>query len=200
MTAMNGSRRHRTGPGGQARKFAIIGARARDHSHIGDCTPPPGLRASVSKPISSHRYRRRNTALIFREPRRIRSRVGRQVPVELSRDHPVVDRATVDPEPPRELRLRNSLVEIVLQQHPDLSSVHPCPVPVVVTSPPQPAESAGIDKLSVGNFEPQRMRDLRSQPTHGPRGREPSRASRTGLRSAHGCCNRRARSGLPCRA
>ena len=56
---------------------------------------------------------------------RIPSRTGRQIPVQLAGIDPIVDRPTVHSEPPRQLRLRDAPVQIVLQQHPGLPFVHP---------------------------------------------------------------------------
>ena len=67
--------------------------------------------------------------------RRISSRTGRQIPVQLARPEPIVDRPTTYPEAPRQLRLRDGLFQIVLQQHPGLPSVHPCAHPAPLASP-----------------------------------------------------------------
>ena len=51
-----------------------------------------------------------------RGTQRIPSRTGRQIPVQLARLDPIVNRPTVHPEPPGQLRLRDTLIQIVLQQ------------------------------------------------------------------------------------
>ena len=70
-----------------------------------------------------------------RRARRILSRTGQQIPVQLTGLDPIVDRPRVYPEPPRQLRLRNALIQIVLQQHPDLPSVHPRTFPALLAKP-----------------------------------------------------------------
>ena len=66
---------------------------------------------------------------------RIPSRTGGQIPVQLAGIDPIVDRPTIHPEPPRQLRLRDAPVQIVLQQHPDLPFVHPRTDPVLLAKP-----------------------------------------------------------------
>ena len=65
------------------------------------------LEARVDDPLVAIQLVRR------RRPRRISSRTGQQVPVQLPRLDPVADRRAIDPEPPRQLRLRDALVEWV---------------------------------------------------------------------------------------
>ena len=57
-------------------------------------------------------------------PRRITSRSGLQIAVQSTRLDPIDDGLTVDPEPPRRFRLRGALIQIVLQQHSRLPSLH----------------------------------------------------------------------------
>ena len=66
---------------------------------------------------------------------RIPSRTGRQIPVQLAGIDPIVDRPTIHPEPPRQLRLRDTPVQIVLQQHPGLPFVHPRTDPPLLAKP-----------------------------------------------------------------
>ena len=66
---------------------------------------------------------------------RIPSRTGRQIPVQLAGIDPIVDRPTIHPEPPRQLRLRDTPIQIVLQQHPGLPFVHPRTDPALLAKP-----------------------------------------------------------------
>ena len=65
----------------------------------------------------------------------IPSRTGRQIPVQLARLGPMVDRRAAHPEAPRQLCLRNALVQVVLQQHPGLPSVHPHNLSALLDAP-----------------------------------------------------------------
>ena len=100
-----------------------------------------------------------------RGARRISVRTGRQVPVQLPRPDPAPDRRAVDPEPPRQLRLRNALLEMLLLQHPGLPSVHPYPFPSVATSSPQRPGTSRSNKPKLLHFRLPQMLDLQLPPT-----------------------------------
>ena len=61
-------------------------------------------------------------------------------------------RLAVGEKPPRPLRLQDVLVEVVLQQHPGLPSVHPCPASSPVEKPTERAGSPGIDRPKLSDF------------------------------------------------
>ena len=56
---------------------------------------------------------------------RVHAGSGLKLPVQLTRLDPVVDRAAVHLEPPRQLRLSNALVKKMLSQRPRLPSAYP---------------------------------------------------------------------------
>ncbi len=107
----------------------------------------------------------RDRACASPRARRISVRTGRQVPVQLPSPDPAPDRRAVDPEPPRQLRLRNALLEMLLLQHPGLPSVHPCPFPSVVTSSPQRPGTSRSNKPKLLHFRLPQMLDLQLPPT-----------------------------------
>ena len=97
---------------------------------------PPLRRPRANRPTSKLL---RRTLLVgiqlvgHRRTRCIPSRTGRRIPVQLPRPEPIVDRPTTYSEPPRQLRLRDALIQVVLQQHPGLPSMHPRTVPALLT-------------------------------------------------------------------
>ena len=94
-----------------------------------------------------------------RRPRRVPAGTGRELPVQLAGLDPVVDRAPAHPEAPRQLGLRDAPVQIMLQQHPRLPSVHPSTASRSVGSASRANRQAGIDKPKVRNFGSAQMRD-----------------------------------------
>ena len=107
--------------------------------------------------------------------RHIPSRTGRQIPVQLARLDPIMDRSTVHPEPPRQLRLRDALLQVVLQQHPDLPSVHLHTFPALLAKPTSRPGAPSSTSQKVSNFGLAQMGDLQLGLTPDP-GREPAGA------------------------
>ena len=95
-----------------------------------------------------------------RRARRVRRVARRQVPVELARLDPLVDRAATHPEASRQRRLRDASLQVVFQQHPRLPSVHRRPAPSLLDSPTswnagtprQPANVCGFRLPQMGNL------------------------------------------------
>ena len=85
---------------------------------------------TLHRELRKHRERRLGDLLVginlatHRCPRRITSRSGLQIAVQSTRLDPIDDGLTVDPEPPRRIRLRGALIQNVLQQHSRLPSLH----------------------------------------------------------------------------
>ena len=100
--------------------------------------------------------------------RRIPSRTGRQIPVQLARLDPIMDRSTVHPEPPRQLRLRDALLQVVLQQHPDLPSVHLHTFPDLLAKPTSRPGAPSSTSQKVSNFGLAQMGDLQLGLTRQP--------------------------------
>ena len=94
-----------------------------------------------------------------RRPRPVPRPPSLKVPVQLPRLDPLVDRPATHPEPPRQLRLRHSPFQIVLQKHPCLPSVHPCSAPFLLVFPT--AWSGALQRtINVCSFRLPLMGDL----------------------------------------
>ena len=95
----------------------------------------------------------------------------------MARLDPIVDRATVHSEPSRQLRLRDALIQIVLQQHPDLPSIHLHTASRTVGKANTAARCTVSDKSKVRNFGLPQMGNLQSPPTSGCGARSNTRPS-----------------------
>ncbi len=101
-----------------------------------------------------------------RRPRRVARGTRRQVPVQLPRHDPLVDRPATHPEAPRQLGLRDAPGQVVFQQHPRLPSVHPSPAPSLLTTSTGWNAGPSPPTTKVCSFRLPRMGNLQLPPTH----------------------------------
>ena len=133
-----------------------------------------------------------------------------EIPVQLARLDPVVDRPPAHPEAPRQLRLRNASIQIVLQQHPRLPSVHPRAAPSLLASPTAWTAPHRSPISNVCGFRLPRMGNLRLPVTRATSWSLPTPSSLPGRRvvprrspmAVDGCAPVRwlLRHGVPCLA